>query len=113
MISGFEFWLTLVMGRLVRIRRLVPAKKLAAFFALRTAFVFALLAGFSLPTQRAFIMIAVLIYGLFWNARYQVSFRLLLAVFVVLLLNPLTLTSSDFWLSFIVVAALPAFAGSF
>ncbi|MFT7471860.1 MAG: competence protein ComEC [Kiritimatiellia bacterium] len=113
MISGFAFWLALVVGRLVRISRLVPAQKFAAFFALGTAFTYALLAGFSLPTQRAFIMIAVLICGLFWNARYQVSFRLLLAVFVVLLLNPLALTSSGFWLSFIAVAALLAFAGSF
>ena len=113
MISGFAFWLALAVGKLVRIGRLVPAQKFAGFFALTAAFMYALLAGFSLPTQRAFIMIAVLICGLFWNARYQVSFRLLLAVFVVLLLNPLTLTSSDFWLSFIVVAALLAFAGSF
>ncbi len=73
--------------------RLVPAQKFGAFFVLGTAFFYALLAGFSLPTQRAFIMIAVLICGLFWNARYQVSFRLLLAVFVVLLLNPLALTA--------------------
>ncbi|MFT4815615.1 MAG: competence protein ComEC [Pseudohongiellaceae bacterium] len=113
MISGFAFWLALVGGRLARISRLVPAQKFAAFFALGAAFIYALLAGFSLPTQRAFIMIGVLICGLFWNARYQVSFRILLAVFVVLLLNPLALTSSGFWLSFIAVAALLAFAGSF
>jgi len=113
MISGFAFWLVLVVGRLVHIGRLVPAQKFAAFFALAAAFMYALLAGFSLPTQRAFIMIAVLICGLFWNARYQVSFRLLLAGFVVLLLNPLALTNSGFWLSFIAVGALLAFAGSF
>ena len=112
MISGFAFWLALAVGRLVRIGGLIPAQKFAAFFALAAAFIYALLAGFSLPTQRAFIMIAVLICGLFWNTRYQISFRLLLAVFVVLLLNPLALTSSGFWLSFIAVAALLAFAVS-
>ncbi|PCI76335.1 MAG: DNA internalization-related competence protein ComEC/Rec2, partial [SAR86 cluster bacterium] len=112
MISGFVFWLALLVGRLVRIGRLVPAQKFAAFFALVAALMYALLAGFSLPTQRAFIMIAVLICGLFWNTRYQVSFRLLLAMFAVLLLNPLALISSGFWLSFIAVAALLAFAGS-
>ena len=96
MISSFEFWLVLFMGRLVCISRLVPTKKFTAFFALRAAFVCALLVGFSLPTQRVFIMIAVLICCLFWNARYQVSFRLLLAVFVVLLLNPLALTAMVF-----------------
>ena len=119
MISGFAFWLALVVGKLIRIARLVPPQKFAAILALAAAFVYALLAGFSLPTLRALIMIAVLICGLFWNARYQVSFRLLLVVlvvlmvFVVLLVNPLALTSSGFWLSFIAVAALLAFAGSF
>ena len=112
MISGFAFWLALVVGKLVRIGRLVPAQKFAGFFALTAAFMYALLAGFSLPTQRAFIMIAVLICGLFWNARYQVSFRLLLAVFIVLLLNPLATVSSGFWLSFIAVASLLTFASS-
>lgn len=112
MISGFAFWLALFAGRLARIGRLVPAQKFAAFFALAAAFMYALLAGFSLPTQRAFIMIAVLICGLFWDTRYQISFRLLLAVFVVLLLNPLATVSSGFWLSFVAVAALLAFAGS-
>tara|TARA_B110000858_G_scaffold75360_1_gene87460 strand:+ start:9861 stop:12293 length:2433 start_codon:yes stop_codon:yes gene_type:complete len=110
MISGFAFWLALAVGKLIHIGALLPAQKFAAFFALAAAFMYALLAGFSLPTQRAFIMIAVLICGLFWNARYQISFRLLLAVFVVLLLNPLALTSSGFWLSFTAVAALLAFA---
>jgi competence protein ComEC len=112
MISGFAFWLALVVGRLVRIGRLVPAQKFAAFFALATALGYAMLAGFSLPTQRAFIMIAVLICGLFWNVRYQISFRLLLAAFIVLLVNPLATASSGFWLSFIAVAALLAFASS-
>ena len=113
MISGFVFWLALVVARLARIGRLVPAQKFAAFFALAAAFMYALLAGFSLPTQRAFIMIAVIICGLFWNARYQISFRLLLAVFAVLLVNPLAIVSSGFWLSFIAVTSLLAFAGSF
>lgn len=112
MISGFAFTLALVVAKLVRIGRLLPAQKFAAFFALAAAFMYAFLAGFSMPTQRAFIMIAALICGLFWNTRYQISFRILLAVFVVLLLNPLALTNSGFWLSFIAVAALLAFAGS-
>lgn len=112
MISGFVFWLTLFVGKRLAAVRLLPAQKLGAVFALLAAFLYALLAGFSLPTQRAFIMIAVLICGLFWNARYQISFRLLLAMCIVLLLNPLALTGSGFWLSFIAVAALFAFARS-
>lgn len=113
MVSGFVFWLALVVGKLLHIAPLFPAQKFAAFSALTAALMYALLAGFSLPTQRAFIMTAALFCGLFWNVRYQISFRLLLAAFVVLLLNPLAMINSGFWLSFIAVLALFTFAVSF
>ncbi len=112
MISGFAFWLALAVSKMLGIGNLVPAQKLAAVFALMAAFGYALLAGFSLPTQRAFIMIAALICSLFWNTRQQMSLRFLLAVFAVLLINPLALTNSGFWFSFIAVASLLAFSRS-
>ncbi len=110
LVSGFCYYLSLLLGRGLRIGRVVPAQKIAALCALAAAFSYALLAGFTLPTQRAFIMIAVLICGLFWYTRYLISFRLLFALWVVLLINPLAFTSSGFWLSFIAVAALLSFA---
>lgn len=112
MISGFGYWAALFLGKLAGMGAVLPAQKFAAVFALVAAFGYALLAGFTLPTQRAFIMLAVLICGLFWNARYQVSLRLLIAASVVLLLSPLAIVSSGFWLSFVAVASLLAFAGS-
>lgn len=111
LISGFCYLLALQAGHVTRIGSLVPAQKFAAFIALNAALFYALLAGFTLPTQRAFIMTAVLICGLFWNTRYLISFRLLLALTVVLALNPLAIIGSGFWLSFVAVAALLAFAG--
>jgi competence protein ComEC len=109
MISGFVYWIVLLGGKMFGIALFVPAQKFAAVFALLAALAYAMLAGFSLPTQRAFIMIAVLISGVFWSTRYQVSFRLILALFFILLLNPLAWLSSGFWLSFIAVAALVMF----
>lgn len=110
LISGVAFALALLVAKVVGVASFIPAQKFAALTALAAAFVYALLAGFSLPTQRAFIMIGVLIAGLFSNVRYPVSFRLLVAAFAVLLLNPLAASSSGFWLSFIAVAALLAFS---
>ncbi len=111
MISGFAFGCALLLGRGLGVARLVPLQKFAACIALVSALAYALLAGFTLPTQRAFIMLAVLMAGLFRNATYLLSFRLLLACVVVLLLNPLAIVSSGFWLSFIAVAALLSFGG--
>lgn len=111
LISGFSYFLSLQLGRALGLGRGLPAQKCAAALALLAAFCYALLAGFTLPTQRAFIMLAVLISGLFWNTRYLISFRLLAALLMVLLLNPLAVTSSGFWLSFVAVTALLAFAG--
>jgi len=112
MITGFVLWVALSAGKIAGIGRYLPAQKFAALFALVAGFVYALLAGFSLPTQRAFIMIAVLICSLFWNTRYPMSFRLVVALLAVLLLNPLAASSSGFWLSFTAVGALLAFADS-
>lgn len=110
MISAFCFWLTLTLGKSLGIAALVPAHKAAALIALVAALFYSMLAGFSLPTQRAFITIAVFICGLFWNARYLVSFRLLVALLAVLLLNPLAAINSGFWLSFTAVTSLVVFS---
>ena len=110
MISTFCFWLTLTLGKSLGIAGLVPVHKAAALVALVAALFYSMLAGFSLPTQRAFIMIAVLICGLFWNASYLVSFRLLVALLAVLLLNPLAVINSGFWMSFTAVTALITFS---
>lgn len=112
LISGFCYFLCLLLCRLLPLAKTVPTQKIAALAGLIAAFVYALLAGFSLPTQRAFIMLAVLMLGLFVNARYLLSFRLLLALLVVLLLNPLAPLGSGFWLSFVAVSALLAFVES-
>jgi len=109
LISGFCYLVCLLFCRLLPLAGAMPTQKIAALTGLVAAFVYALLAGFTLPTQRAFIMLAVLMLGLFVNARYLLSFRLLLALLVVLLLNPLAPLGSGFWLSFIAVAALLAF----
>ncbi len=111
LVSGFCYFLSLLIGRLLGFGRFAPAQKIAGLVALIAAFIYALLAGFTLPTQRAFIMIGVLLCGLFWNTRYLISFRLCLALLLVLTLNPLAAISSGFWLSFVAVAGLLAFAG--
>jgi competence protein ComEC len=82
----------------------LPAPRFAALLSLLAAFYYALMAGFSLPTQRAFIMVAVAVSGIIF-AR-QVSHLLALALLFVLLWDPLSVLSAGFWLSFGAVAAI-------
>jgi len=82
----------------------IPANRIAAIASLLAAILYGLLAGFSIPTQRAVIMITVLMLGSFFLKSVPVSQRLLLAFFMVVLWQPFALWSSSFWLSFTAVA---------
>ena len=74
--------------------------------ALLAAFLFAALAGFSLPAVRALCMLACVLTAV-WSGRLTIAWsHLLLAALVVLLLNPLAAIGSGFWLSFGSVAGL-------
>ncbi|MEQ8290081.1 MAG: DNA internalization-related competence protein ComEC/Rec2 [Gammaproteobacteria bacterium] len=86
--------------------RIIPAPRAAIVFAFVSALVYALLAGFSLPTQRALIMIAVVLGSVMLARPVAVSHSLCLAALLVLLLDPLSFQSSGFWLSFCAVAAI-------
>ncbi|BFM16348.1 hypothetical protein R50073_25310 [Maricurvus nonylphenolicus] len=67
---------------------------------------YAAMAGFTLPTQRAMIMLVVAAV-IVWQGRYQaVWFGWLLALCLCLLLDPLAGFDTGFWLSFLAVAAL-------
>ncbi len=75
----------------------------AVIWAWSAALVYAALAGFSLPTLRALIMLSVLYVALL--RRHKISFLNVfsVAVILVLLWQPLALLSFSFWLSFLAV----------
>ena len=81
-------------------------KKIAACFALVGGFFYLLLSGASISTQRAFLMLA-LIMGALWLDRGSLSKRtVMIAGFVVLLFQPTALFMPSFHLSFFAVMAL-------
>ncbi|CAA6803366.1 MAG: DNA internalization-related competence protein ComEC/Rec2 [uncultured Thiotrichaceae bacterium] len=67
---------------------------------------YALLAGLTLPTQRALIMVLAVLFALLVKRRYASSTVFSLALFLVLLFDPLAVLSSGFWLSFIAVGLI-------
>lgn len=85
-----------------------PIKKWSAAAAILAAGFYALLAGATVPTQRSFIMIAIVFLAVLVD-RSPFNFRTLAwAAIVVLLLQPETLTGASFQMSFFAVLGLIA-----
>ncbi len=83
-----------------------PAPKAAAVAAMAAALAYAALAGFSVPTQRALIMVAVVMAGLLLQRRVRPVHALAAALLLVLLWDPLAVMEAGFWLSFAAVAII-------
>jgi competence protein ComEC len=84
----------------------LPAPQAGAMAAVATGLGYVALAGFSIPTQRALIMLVVILAGTLTRRRVVPSVSLAAALFLVLLFDPLSVMASGFWLSFLAVAAI-------
>ncbi len=80
-----------------------PAPKAAALGAMLAALVYAALAGFSIPTQRALIMLSIVMLSILFGRHLSPGRTLALALLAVLIVDPLALMSAGFWLSFLAV----------
>lgn len=91
----------------------VPDRRRASIYAgLAAAAGYAALAGFSLPTLRALVMLVVGLGALLLRRRLQPGRALVMALLGVVLIDPLAPLAIGFWLSFGAVAVLIwAFAG--
>ena len=85
---------------------LLPTPYFAALFSLLGAFIYALLAGFSLPTQRALIMVIVVVSATLFSRKLAISYIFTLTLLIILLWDPLSIISTGFWLSFGAVAVI-------
>lgn len=90
----------------------LPAVVPAHLCASGLAFVYSALAGFSLPTQRALIMVLVAQWAWMRRRSFKPMQCLLIALVAVVVLDPLASLDMGFWLSFGAVAVLMfAFSG--
>ncbi|HEX7388028.1 MAG TPA: DNA internalization-related competence protein ComEC/Rec2 [Castellaniella sp.] len=85
-----------------------PVRRAAACAALVVAWLYCLLAGWEVPAQRTFMMLAVVAGAQALQLRLTGSRVLSLAAVVVLALDPWAVLASGFWLSFMAVAVLLA-----
>jgi competence protein ComEC len=107
MIAALAGWLMAsVWRRLPRHAERLPARQAGLIAAVLAALGYALLAGFQVPAQRTLFMLIVLALA-FWGRREPRPFSaLIVALFVVLLVDPWAVLSAGFWLSFGAMAAI-------
>ncbi len=107
MLSGLVF---AVVGffwrRSPKLTLMLPTRKAATLAGVVTALCYALVAGFSVPTQRTFYMLMVFAMALWSGRQLLISQVLAFALFIVVLLDPWAVTAPGFWLSFGAVAML-------
>lgn len=107
MLAGLAFGLVFALWR--RSEKLtlwLPARKAATVAGVAAAMLYALIAGFSVPTQRTFYMLAVIALAL-WSGRNVAMARVLAcALLLVVVLDPWAVLAPGFWLSFGAVAVI-------
>jgi competence protein ComEC len=112
-ISGLHIGLAALFGYML-VRRLlpvcimkrIPAQHVSLVAGLILALCYALIAGLSIPTQRAIIMLLTLSLMTLMRRNTRPVDSLGLAMFVVLLLDPAAVLSAGFWFSFSAVAVI-------
>ncbi|QGZ61252.1 ComEC/Rec2 family competence protein [Paraburkholderia acidisoli] len=110
-VAGLAGWAAGALWRRARWRGVpaplfLPAQRVALAGALVAAALYAALAGFNVPVQRALGMLAVAALALFAGRAIDRATILAWALGLVLLRDPWAVTAAGFWLSFGAVAAI-------
>lgn len=106
-LAGLCFVLLLkVIGFFPKLLLHIPAHRWAAIGSMLLTLFYALLAGFSIPTQRACIMVWAVMASWLVPMVFSLSQRLMFALLIVLLFQPLAVLSQGFWLSFFAIALI-------
>lgn len=84
----------------------LAAQRFAAISGLSGAFIYAALAGFSIPTQRALIMLTVLLLSVLFNRKIVIGKLIALSLLVVLIIDPFATMDAGFWLSFVAISII-------
>lgn len=107
LVAGMVFLLARLLWRqCARCCLVLAAPRAAAMAALFAGVIYASLAGFSIPTQRAMLMLAVALGATLWLRPLAPLRALVLALWLVLLWQPMAVLDAGFWLSFAAVALI-------
>ncbi|OUR73261.1 DNA internalization-related competence protein ComEC/Rec2 [Methylophaga sp. 41_12_T18] len=85
---------------------LLPAKYIAAMGGFLFALFYAALAGFSIPTERALMMVSMVMIALLCKRPAAISSSLAISLMLILIWDPLAVLAPGLWLSFTAVAII-------
>jgi competence protein ComEC len=106
LVAGLAFFLgAKVWSALVAVQRW-PAQRVASLCAMSAALFYALLSGFQVPAQRALVMVSMFMLANLWGGKPEPWRVWAAALWVILLLDPLSVLTAGFWLSFAAVALI-------
>jgi competence protein ComEC len=105
LIAGFVYLLVIKCWARTGLLRW-PPPRVAAIIALIAAIFYAFLAGFAVPTRRAVIMLVIAMAAVIWQRNIRPLNTLAVALFAVLIADPLAVLSAGFWLSFCAVGLI-------
>jgi len=101
LVAAFVFFVTrLVWSWIPAAAAYFAAPRAAAIVAWLFAALYSALAGFALPTQRALIMLSIVLLVVVIKKRVQPTYILSLALLVILVFDSFAVLSVSFWLSF-------------
>ena len=107
MVASLFYWLVFnLWARVPALALRLPAQRAAALAGAMAALTYALIAGFSVPTQRTFFMLAAIAVALMIGRGMSSSRILAWALLAVLLFDPWAALAPGFWLSFGCVAMI-------
>lgn len=105
LVAAFIFFVAnFLWCRSYRLLLILPAQQFAAMCSVFGAFCYSLLAGFPIQTQRAMIMLSLLLVVILMKRHILQWQTFFYALFLVLIINPLNVLTAGFWMSFVAVA---------
>lgn len=109
LVAGIVFAaIRLILATPPAMRLRINGKKIAALVAIPSAFSYAILAGFTVPTERALLMTCLILVGVLIDRRALTMRSVCWAAMTVLLFSPESLVGPGFQMSFAAVTALIA-----
>ena len=107
LVSGLVMWVAARVWRLTgQLQTRIPAQNVAVISGLVAGCCYALLAGMTIPTRRAVVMLSVVAISMLLKRKPAPFELLIVALSVVLLVDPLTPLATGFWLSFCAVVVI-------
>ena len=106
LIAGLVFFLARISWSLIGLSVFAPATRFASIAATIAAFIYAMLAGLSIPTQRSLIMVTVIMLAVLVNRRYSFSQIICIALLAVVIVDPFAVMAQGMWLSFIAIIVI-------